>query len=435
MFSSLRKRVRTIVRSDRARRAAPVVILCTTLVLMTALFVGCLHMAEWKRSRRTSVPEQPPAVIVDRQIRVRLFGRKPRVSEQLDITTAYAIVETSTGDSIVRSASPLRAATVRPAPAGGIAIGDRTFDADDILITPTLDAAVSLNNRTYRGRLRIQRADRGLTFTNLVDVEAYLRGVLRGELPRSFHPEAFKTQAIAARTYVLYQKRIAPLDRSFDVFDHEGSQVYLGVRGEDFVAVHAVESTQGEVCVWDDGEKEDIFCTYYSSTCGGRSQPVDHVKAAERRIPPLAGGVVCNDCYVSPYYRWNPIRLSRAEVTRRVVARYPSIQKIGTVTKLVPKGVTPDGRIIRIELIGSGGRNETLIGEDFRLCIGGRVLKSTNMTIEDAGGDFIFKDGKGFGHGVGLCQYGMETKAAHGMSYREILAIYYPGSKVRKIYD
>ena len=75
------------------------------------------------------------------------------------------------------------------------------------------------------------------------------------------------------------------------------------------------------------------------------------------------------------------------------------------------------------------------MGEDFRLSVGSRELKSTNFTIADDGDHFVFSNGRGFGHGVGLCQYGMETKAARGMSYVDILAAYYPGSLVRRVYD
>ena len=327
----------------------------------------------------------------------------------------------------------LRAA-VRPAGVHGIDLGGEHLASNDVVITPERDAAIVLDQQTYRGALRIQRVGEGLLFDNHLDVESYLRGVLRGELPRDFHPESFKTQAVAARTYVLYQKQNGPRERSFDVYDHEGSQMYIGVRGEDRIAVEAVEKTCGEVCTWNDGRGDHIFCTFYSSACGGRSQPVTHFKPNMTAVSPLAGNVPCSDCYLAKFYRWDPVEISKAELTKRLVAKYPTLSRLGTLVEIEPKARTPDGRIIRMLLIGATGQNDTLLGEDFRLSVGGRVLKSTNFEIEARAQSFVFKNGKGFGHGVGLCQYGMETKARRGKDYRQILEVYYPRSDIKKLY-
>ncbi|MBN2562381.1 MAG: SpoIID/LytB domain-containing protein [Phycisphaerae bacterium] len=420
-----------------ARRAGPIPLLVGALGALSLLFVGCFHLAETTRSRHEGLT--PLEVPLDRLIRVRLDGDGRRV---LEVTAPCTITETVTGRLLASSIARLGPRSVRAAAAGGIEIGDERFGSEDILISPGRDASIVLDNRTYRGSLRIQRVGEELVFDNHVDVESYLRGVLRGELPRCFHPESFKAQAVAARTYVLYQKQTraglcqagGAAGRSFDVFDHEGSQMYIGVRGEDGIAVQAVEQTRGEVCVWNDGTGDRIFCTYYSSACGGCSQPVNNVKTNEPAIPPLSGNVLCRDCYLARFYRWGPVELSKAELTERLVAHYPSLRRLGTIVGLKPKGETPDGRIIRIQLNGANGCNETLVGEDFRLSIGGRTLKSTNFVIETHSDSFVFKNGRGYGHGIGLCQHGMETKARRGMKYREILGVYYPGAKVEKIY-
>lgn len=419
----------------RVRRAGPVCTLTLVLGAVTLFFVGCLSFSEhgfWKKEEAEK-PIEP--VAVDRLIRVRLMGRRPRPSEELSVTAPYALTDTQSGAQFGEKQPPVSLATVRPAGEAGIEIGEKLIPSGDITLTPSRDAAIVLGDRTYRGTLRIQREADGLVFTNHLDIEAYLKGVLRGELPRYFHIESFKAQCVAARTYALYSKRNKPAGKTFDVYDDEGSQVYKGVAMEDATAVEAVDATHGEVCVYDDGEKEDIFCTYYSSCCGGLSQHVNNVKPNDPPAPPLAGGVACEDCYVAPRYRWEPVKISKAEVTKKLVARYPSIRKIGTVTGLRPRKRTEDGRIISMEIVGSGGQKEVLIGEDFRLSMGGRLLKSTNFAIETTKDAFIFKDGKGFGHGMGLCQYGMETKARRGMDYRRILATYYPGSTVKRIYE
>ncbi len=367
-------------------------------------------------------------------MRVRLGGRSPHREARLEVVGPFTATDFSSGEVLGAPERRLAAAIVRPAAERGIELGPRHFYCDDILITPQRDASIVLNNQTYRGLLRIRRSGNGLTFDNHIDIESYLRGVLRGELPRYFHPQAFKAQAVAARTYALYQKQNRSSTKSFDVFDSESSQMYIGVRGEDRVAVQAIEQTRGEVCVWNDGGTEEIFCTYYSSACGGCSQHVNNVKPRDPDVAPLAGNVRCNDCYLARFYRWDPVTLSKAELTKRLVAHYPVLARLGPIVGLRPKANTADGRIVRILLLGATGKNDTLVGEDFRLAIGGRTLKSTNFDIEDRQGRFIFKNGRGFGHGIGLCQHGMETKARRGMDYKRILATYYPGATVKKTY-
>lgn len=416
------------------RKCHPAVILGATLGGAALFFVGCEGLFDTQRWTSTHRPEAPPEVIVDRQVRVRLLELKPGQSAEMAVTSSFSAVDAVAGRQLAPEHPPLSLATLRPATSGGIALGGETFDTTNLLITPARDASIVLNQQTYRGALRILRAGEALTVINLVDVEAYLRGVLRGELPRYFHPESFKAQCVAARTYVLYQKRIAPPGRPWDVVDDEGSQMYIGVKGEDAIAISAVDGTRGEVCLWNDGTKEDIFCTYYSSACGGRSQHVNNVKPRDPDVGPLRGGVVCEDCYVAPNYKWGPVEISRADMTKKLVARYPVLKKLGLITDLRPKARTPDGRILHMELIGSGGAKDTLVGEDFRLTMGGRLLKSTNFKISKKGDRFVFSDGKGFGHGMGLCQYGTETKARRGMDHKAILAAYYPGAIIKTIY-
>lgn len=416
------------------RRRGPVVSLALALGAITLLFVGCLNFSESMGWRPLRPEEAPPETVVERQIRVRLLDRKPRPVVQLAITSPYKITETNSGRELAGPQDRLRSCEARSASPAGIQIGDRTFACGDLMVHPTRDASIVLENKTYRGLLRVQRTAEGLVFTNHVDIESYLRGVLRGELPRAFHRQSFQAQAVAARTYALYMRAKTPASRTYDVTDDESSQVYDGVQAEEPGAVAAVDATNGEVCVWGGGGTDAMFCTYYSSCCGGLSQHVNNVKPRDPNVPPLAGGVACNDCQSARHYRWGPVTISKAEVTKRLLARYSTLSKLGTVTELRPKELAKDGRIIRLEIVGSGGQKDTLMGEDFRLSMGGRILKSTIFTIVPQGNNFIFKDGRGFGHGMGLCQYGMDAKARRGMDYKQILTTYYPGAAVKKIY-
>lgn len=417
-----------ILRASPARQTA-LVAGCATLILW-----GCYCIREngsWFQTEQLDEP--PPRLDISHTIRVRLAGQKVAGPIKLRISSPYDITHTATNQILSAENQALESCTVLPT-AGGLKLGNVATASRDITITPSRDAAIVIGDSTYRGIVRLHAEGDRVYVTNHVDLESYLRGVLRGELPGLFHAEAFKAQCVAARTYAMYQKLGTPPGRDWDVYDNEGSQMYIGVRGEEQKSDAAVSSTAGEVAVYEEGGKDKIFCTYYSSTCGGVTQPISQFKPGDPKAPPLAGNIICTDCYLSRYYRWAPVKISHDEVTKRIVARYPTVKKIGKIINLRPKEVGNDGRIVRIQLDGSGGENETLVAEDFRLCMGGHVLRSTCFAIENGPGYFIFADGKGFGHGCGLCQYGMETKALRGLSYREILEFYYPTSKVKKLY-
>ncbi|MCG8408491.1 MAG: SpoIID/LytB domain-containing protein [Phycisphaerales bacterium] len=418
------------------QRIGPARSLFLALFSLSLLLLGCYTLTERRIiGRRPATDEvQPPEVSVDHMVRVRLLGSKPRAAIELEVTGPFEI-SSEAPQPIQQELPRLPVCTARVAPSGGINLGGAHYPNDDLLISPMRDASIVVEGKTYRGLLRIHSDSGGLFVTNHVDIESYLRGVLRGELPSRFHDEAFKAQCVAARTYVLYQKRNRSADSTFDVYDSERSQMYIGVLGEDERAVGAVAETRGQICVWRDQGEDKLFCTYYSSTCGGRSQHVNHFKPNDPDVPPLRGNVECKDCYLAKFYRWKPVKLSKTEVTRRIVANYPSIARLGTIVGLRPKELTVDGRIVRIHLDGSTGQNETLVGEDFRLSVGGRVLKSTNFVIEAGPDFFLFRDGRGYGHGVGLCQHGMETKARRGMGYKAILARYYPTSRIKTLYN
>ncbi len=417
----------------RSRRT---IVVFTPFVLLTILAVGCFTFSDHGPRQVVEKPDrQPPKIIMDRLVRVRMLGPTRKKTLKLGVSSEYELRAGPGGRVIEANAAPLDSCVLAPAPDGGIMLGEIDYPESDLFITPRRDASIILNGTsTYRGLLRIVRRGDKLALTNHIDIESYLKGVLRGELPKHFHRESFKAQCVAARTYVLYQMRSSTSDRTFDVYDNEGSQMYIGVTGEGDKALAAVEETAGEVCVWPNGDVDTLFCTYYSSACGGQSQHVNNVKPRDPDVPPLAGHVVCNDCYLATYYEWDPVRVAKAELTKRIVKRYPTVASIGEIRGLRPKEIEPGGRIVRIQLDGNNGTNETLIGEDFRLCVGGHNLKSTNFTIEDDGDAFVFRNGKGFGHGIGLCQNGMEVKARRNLDYRAILKTYYPDSEIRKLY-
>jgi stage II sporulation protein D len=133
------------------------------------------------------------------------------------------------------------------------------------------------------------------------------------------------------------------------------------------------------------------------------------------------------------------IQFDKAYITARLLLRYPQLKQLGEITKIVVAGRTDFGefaRLTKIKLIGSTGKSDFLRAEDFRLAIDptGRKLRSTMCQIVELDDKWAFFSGRGWGHGVGMCQCGAQGMARNGKNTQQILSYYYPGSKIKSIY-
>lgn len=331
---------------------------------------------------------------------------------------------------------------------GGAALswGSRRWDVPVIDVVPGDGARVWVARDTngkrstpsaYAGALHcVWRPEGRLDVINLVDLDTYVAGVVASELYAHFHQETYRAQAVVARTYALFEMA-QNAGRDYDVRATEASQVYQGLpRGEaGQKAWEAVRSTRGIVCSWTSPHGEQIFCTFYSSACGGLTQDVANVMSMES-IPPLAGGVHCDYCRIAAgdAYRWGPVLTTKPELTQKLVARYPALASLGDLDRVEVAARTRQGRPTQIRVIGTTGKSQELNAEDFRLVVGSRLMKSTDCRVEDAGGSVRLTDGHGFGHGIGLCQWGAEGQARLGRRAGEILRGYYPGMHLTRAY-
>ena len=276
----------------------------------------------------------------------------------------------------------------------------------------------------------------GIDLVNVIKLEEYLPSVLQAELYADWHLETYRAQAIAARTYALYEMRTFGEKRDYDVRATEASQVYRGIdeRGYSKKALRAVRNTRGIVCTWASPMGERIFSTYYSSACGGLTQDAANCFNSPS-IPPLAGGVKCSYCNIGGrVYRWKPVRLSKDELTQLFVRRFPQHAALGTIQTIEVVRSTKDGRPLALRLRGDDGQSITVDSYAFRLAMGGHRLPSNHCKIVDLGTSFEFREGRGFGHAVGLCQWGAEGQARLGKKASEILSYYYPGSRLKRVY-
>ena len=131
--------------------------------------------------------------------------------------------------------------------------------------------------------------------------------------------------------------------------------------------------------------------------------------------------------------------IEKTVLSERLIKRYPSLEKLGTIEQILPAAKSDFknfSRLTSIKLLGTNGQQEFLRAEDFRLTLDptGRKIKSTAFKIQDLGDKWAFTNGRGWGHGVGLCQYGTQEMARKGFSAEQILTHYYPDSKITLAY-
>ncbi|RMG04277.1 MAG: SpoIID/LytB domain-containing protein [Nitrospirae bacterium] len=261
----------------------------------------------------------------------------------------------------------------------------------------------------YRGHIEVWKGKRGLYLINELPLEDYVRSVVISEVAEDWEMEALKAQAVIARTYAL--KHLGKNNGS--LYDLTSSTLHQLYRGDNFDTrvAYAVMKTEGEVLTYN-GELIEAF---YHSTCGGKTELPEEVFG--KSYPYLKS--VSSDCSNSPYWFWQR-RIKKSEIERATGVTGLKEIEISEYTKT--------GRVRKVKLIHGGGTTDVL-AKDLRRLLGWRKLPSTWFKIKRDKNSFIF-DGHGYGHGVGLCQWGAQKMAEEGKNYREILSFYYPGTTI-----
>lgn len=326
---------------------------------------------------------------------------------------------------------------------GGLKIGRLQTTESLVRIVPEKDGDLEFNAIRYRGEfLLIKDEEKAggaarVTLVNEVDLESYLKGVVGSEMSLSQHPEALKAQSIAARTYAMYEVKQQTLRRvrgeKFDVWDDDRSQVYLGHKNEAARAVEVVDATRGMFCVW----QGRIFKTFFSSTCGGATEPANMVLGREAEdIQPL-NGTTCGTggtpyCSGSKYFKWTA-ELAKADIVAKLFPDKPQIRIDRVeVTKKLPGGHALE---VTLSLAGTARKVVVHANDGFRRKIDAKLIRSTMWEDEikqDA--TKVVISGRGWGHGCGMCQVGAYKMAELGFGAVQICEFYYPGAKVQKLY-
>lgn len=300
------------------------------------------------------------------------------------------------------------------------AVGERIRWNGSRLLGDTLDAAgypvLSVAGRRVGGRVRVVARRGTLRAVAVVPLETYVAAVASREAPPRFHPEALKALAVAVRTYAVGKSR-APRDPDYDLSATVEDQVFEGMDNVESPFREAAGATRGEVALYRGESAETVF----HSTCGGRTESA--ANAWGKDVPYLRDQP-CDDCSGSPVYRWE-YRMSAAE--GHGVARALGIRP-GKDLRFSVVSWTPTGRAGRVRIASLGASRDAPAAE-FRKAAGYARVRSLKMEISAAPDGWIFR-GQGYGHGVGMCQFGANGMARAGKGYREIFARYYPGVRI-----
>jgi len=269
------------------------------------------------------------------------------------------------------------------------------------------------------GLVQFVRRGKGFSVMNRVDLEEYVKGVVPSEVSSTWHPEMLKAQAVAARTYALYQQMLSAT-REYDVAATVQDQVYRGKQGIDVGILRAVEETRGLVVTY---LGAPIYAAF-SSTAAGLTEDAMNVWSKEY---PYLKGVECPFDLASPYYQWkSSFKLDTLEQNLRQQG-FP----VGTIATITPLAFSRGGRVAKLRVLHSAGEL-VLRGEELRKAVGYTIIPSTQFAIESIGQDVVLS-GFGAGHAVGMCQWGAKELAELGYPFSTILQYYYPGTELQNL--
>jgi stage II sporulation protein D len=345
------------------------------------------------------------ALIVPAQAAVILRVAIERDVKQVKVGSSTAAV-LKDGSGRTLGELPQMSAFIAQAVPGGVALDK--WRSGLFWIEPTGKGFVYINDKWYRGRTLVVPTPSGLTAVNWVDLEEYLYSVIGGEMDTRWPGEALKAQAIAARTYAIYEREKRRNDPLFDVGDSPDKwQIYKGVVSESPTTYAAVDATAGQVLTY----QNQIILSVFHACSGGHTENVEDVWGSPQ---PYLRGVPDFDQNV-PECNW--VRtFTPAEISA-------SIPTVGNVKEMKIEQLSPHQSVKALSVIGDKG-TKVLRGEDVRTAL---KLRSTRFTVTKGPDGSFTLQGLGYGHALGMSQWGAYNLALRKYNHLQILNYYYRG--------
>ncbi len=274
------------------------------------------------------------------------------------------------------------------------------------------ESPVIIDNERYRGSIEVHNLLGKLLVINILQINEYLYSVVPGEIMSTWEIEALKAQAVAARTYTYYHL-ITKKKAIYDLDCSSNFQVYKGIAVEKETTSSAVNETSGKIALY----FGKPIVAFFHSTCGGKTMDDKYVWNGEGQE--YLKSVLCPFCKESPYYNWEE-KITLHEIKEYLGKKYNGI---GQVT-----GVSfhrKSDRVVSAVIHHKNGVVK-LTGNEMRLLFPEKKIKSMYFTAKKVK-DGLVLSGHGWGHGVGMCQWGAKGMAERGANYKTILRYYYKG--------
>ncbi len=361
-------------------------------------------------------------------VRVLLYDRIKEA--KIEINRPYVITDFNKNNEVLANRTKLNNSViyfksgefrVRPIATDTAYKNFTTFaTAKRIVSIENKDGFIKLNKVKYRGKLvLVPRDNDRFSVVEEIGIEEYLPGVIEGEMPIKWKEDAIQAQVVAARSFAIYQRKTKG-NALYHI--NKLDLAYRGSYTNQSKTKRIVDKSRGTVMVYD----WEIFPGYFHSSCGGHTENISHVFNL-KSIPPL-GGVDCNHCDKYRRFNWK-VKLGKTEIENKLNAKKV---KVNRIINLFTEKSGPGGHCSSIMIKHAGG-TKRINANEFRLLVGPNVLRSTAFKVIDKGDSFVF-EGCGWGHGVGLCQYGSQDMAKSGFKWFDILKHYYPKIDLVKIY-
>lgn len=404
--------------------------------LVTSIFFSFLFLIGCSSSKRFSDEEYRNIEFTDNSSLIRVL-----VDEQKNMYTWSSDVPVYLKEG-AKTVALINPGNILQFKADGnktiLQIKDKTYSASYFQLLPDEGKRIQLKERNYRGSFRISTANGNIQVINTLKLEEYLRGVIPAEMPvgkGTENFEALKAFAICARTYAYMHLSNTG---NYDIHNDVRDQVYAGTGGEKGISNKAILETKGLLLTYNN--KPAVI--YYHSTCGGFTEDAANVFSTKNApyLQSIKDGEPSN-CIISPKYQWKDVYTPLDFTSRFKTAGLLNGPK-WIIKSVEVKSRYPSGRVKDLALTFSDSESEKNIvisGNNIRSIIrnsnNSSILNSTLFNIEYSDSSGIVITGKGYGHGVGLCQFGSINLSRNGRSYKDILEHYFPGTSITRYYD
>ncbi|OGR52942.1 MAG: hypothetical protein A3I11_04550 [Elusimicrobia bacterium RIFCSPLOWO2_02_FULL_39_32] len=305
----------------------------------------------------------------------------------------------------------------------GLFVGSEEW-SDLIRIVPEEDDFIIVNGKKYRDTIILKKTDQEkITVINELGLDHYLYGILPKEVSWDWPKESLKAQAVISRTFALKNLKRHESE-GFHFCSKVHCQVYGGLNSEKETTNQAVDETDHEILTY----RGELINSVFFANCGGQTEQVSNTWLTNI-IYPYLKSVRCRFCGNEPNYFWKRLVTESEIVESLKKNRYEISLPLRSIRNA---GYGRSGRAKFLK-ISHGAGILNIRASQFRMSLGPDRIRSTLFKeIKKVKKGFIFR-GKGWGHGIGMCQDGAKGLARKGTSYKKILHFYYSGSKIEKL--